>query len=72
MHQLHSPFTKVETKSLVELIHIYMCGPTPVMSVDGYRYYVSFVDDFTMYSLDFFTDIEVKSTKYLSAFQIVS
>lgn len=65
MHQLHSPFTKVETKSLVELIHIYLCGPTPVMSVDGYRYYVSFVDDFTMYSWIF--PLTLKS-KALSTF----
>lgn len=31
------------------MIHCDQCGPTPVSSIDGYMYYVIFVDDFSRF-----------------------
>ncbi|KAH9805863.1 retrovirus-related pol polyprotein from transposon RE1 [Citrus sinensis] len=49
LHQLHFPATEIKTKYPLELIHTDLWGPAPVLSLDGYRYYISFVDDFTRY-----------------------
>jgi len=34
-----------KTKGLLDLIHTDVCGPTPVASIRGPRYYVTFIDD---------------------------
>lgn len=35
------------TKRPLERVHTDVCGPMPVVSNDGYRYFVTFTDDFT-------------------------
>ena len=50
IHKLHFPVTEIKTKSALELIHTDLWGPSPVISREGFRYYISFVDDFTRYT----------------------
>ncbi|PKU78648.1 Retrovirus-related Pol polyprotein from transposon TNT 1-94 [Dendrobium catenatum] len=47
-----SPFNKNNSVShaAFDLIHSDVWGPAPVNSLDGFRYYVIFVDDFTRFS----------------------
>ena len=33
----------------LDLIHCDLWGPSPELSVSGYSYYISFIDDFTRY-----------------------
>ncbi|KAH9723193.1 retrovirus-related pol polyprotein from transposon RE1 [Citrus sinensis] len=47
MHRLHFPVSTTKTKHVLEVLHTDLWGPAPVLSVQGYRYYVSFVDDFS-------------------------
>ncbi|KAH9698856.1 retrovirus-related pol polyprotein from transposon RE1 [Citrus sinensis] len=47
MHRLHFPVSITKTKHVLEVLHTDLWGPAPVLSVQGYRYYVSFVDDFS-------------------------
>ena len=45
---IKNPFPKSETntKCTLELIHFDVCGPMPSISLSGYEYYVTFIDDF--------------------------
>ncbi|KAH9668128.1 retrovirus-related pol polyprotein from transposon RE1 [Citrus sinensis] len=47
MHKLHFPITETKTKNPLEFLHTDLWGPSPTPSIQGYKYYVSFVDDFT-------------------------
>ena len=49
LHQFHFPTTSQKTSCPLQLVHSDVWGPAPSLSVDGYRYYVSFVDDFTRF-----------------------
>lgn len=49
MHQLPFYSTGINTKAPLELIHTDLWGPTPLPSSNGYRYYISFVDDYIRY-----------------------
>jgi hypothetical protein len=42
-------FTKSDSKveGFLELIHSEVCGPMPSISLSGYVYYVSFIDDYS-------------------------
>ena len=50
MHKLHFPTTAIKTKSPLEILHTDLWGPAPMVSSQDYRYYVSFVDDFTRFT----------------------
>ena len=43
------PFQKVKkkTKGTLELIHFDVCGPMPSISLSGYEYYVTFIEDYS-------------------------
>lgn len=45
------PFEPNEKRALhvLDLIHCDLWGPSPITSVDGYRYYAVFVDDFSRF-----------------------
>jgi len=36
-----------KTKGLLDLIHTDVRGPSPLASIEGARYYVTFIDDFS-------------------------
>jgi transposase InsO family protein len=46
---MKNPFLKRESKTegVPKLIHSNMCGPMPSSSINGYVYYVSFIDDYS-------------------------
>ena len=50
MHRLHFPATETKTKQPLAILHTNLWGPAPVVSIQGYKYYVSFVDDFTRFT----------------------
>ena len=41
------PKSETKTKGTLELIHSYVCGPVPSISLSGYEYYVTFIDDYS-------------------------
>jgi transposase InsO family protein len=45
---IKNPFSKRDSKveGVLELIHPDVCGPMPSTSINGYVYYVSFIDDY--------------------------
>ena len=47
LHRLYFPVSFIKTSNPLELLHTNLWGPTPKLSLQGYRYYVSFVNDFT-------------------------
>lgn len=50
MAKLPFPLSSSMTHAALELVHSDVWGPSPVMSVSGYRYYVNFVDDLSKYT----------------------
>ncbi|KAH9687366.1 retrovirus-related pol polyprotein from transposon RE1 [Citrus sinensis] len=48
-HQMSFYSTGIKTKVPLELIHTDLWGPAPLPSLYGYRYYISFVDDYSRY-----------------------
>jgi hypothetical protein len=46
---IKNPFPKRDNKEegVLELIHSDVCGPIPSSSINGYVYYVSFIDDYS-------------------------
>ena len=44
-----NPFLKSEknTKGTLEVIHFDLFGPIPSISLSGYEYYVTFIDDYS-------------------------
>ncbi|PKU83464.1 Retrovirus-related Pol polyprotein from transposon TNT 1-94 [Dendrobium catenatum] len=49
-HKLVFPNSITRHSSILSLIHCDVWGPAPVPSVQGYRYYVLFVDDYSRFS----------------------
>lgn len=43
-----APFKKkgIRAKDLLELIHSDVCGPMSISARDGYRYFITFIDDY--------------------------
>ncbi|KAH9677219.1 retrovirus-related pol polyprotein from transposon RE2 [Citrus sinensis] len=50
MHKLHFPVTETKTKNALEILHTDLWGPAPTLSIQGYKYYISFVDDYTRFT----------------------
>ena len=50
MYKLHFPVTETKTKNALELLHTDLWGPAPTLSIQGYKYYISFVDDYTRFT----------------------
>ena len=49
MHQATYPSTLLKTTKPFQFIHSNVWGPSPYPSIDGHRFYLSFVDDFTWF-----------------------
>ena len=41
------PSSDSKTKGILEMIHSDVCGPMPTTSLNGYVYYITFVDDYS-------------------------
>ena len=41
------PSSESEEKGILDIIHSYVCGPVSSISLSGYVYYVSLIDDFS-------------------------
>ena len=41
------PSSDSKTKGILEMIHSNVCGPMPTTSLNGYVYYITFVDDYS-------------------------
>ena len=67
MHKLHFSATDIKTKSPLEILHTDLWGPTHVISLQGYEYYISFVNGFTRFTWIF--HLKTKS-ETLSVFKI--
>ncbi|KAL5823959.1 hypothetical protein ACOSQ4_021859 [Xanthoceras sorbifolium] len=50
MHQLPFPTSQTKATHPLELVYSDVWGPAPVLSTNGYRYYLHFVDSFTRYT----------------------
>ena len=46
---MRKPFPSSDNKSkgILEMIHSDVCGPMPTTSINGYGYYLTFVDDYS-------------------------
>lgn len=49
MHQLHFFVSEIKSKSPLELLYTDLWGPASEYTMNGYKYYISFDDDFTRY-----------------------
>ena len=55
--QHRSPYPKTadyRASELFELVHSDVCGPMPIPSLGGSRYYVTFIDDYSRYTFVYF------------------
>ncbi|KAL5767184.1 hypothetical protein ACOSQ2_013967 [Xanthoceras sorbifolium] len=50
MHQLPFPTSQTRAKHPLELIFSDVWGPAPMLSTQGYKYYIHFVDSYTRYT----------------------
>ena len=50
LHQHSFPLSYQHTTKPFQIVHSDVWGPSPHLSLDGNKYYVSFVDDFTRYT----------------------
>jgi GAG-pre-integrase domain len=53
----------------LEIVHSNLWGPSPVMSHNGFRYYVIFIDDFTRFSWIYFLKIKDEVTNVFTLFK---
>ena len=49
MSRIPFPSRSVKCTSSFEKVHTDIWGPTPVRSLEGYRYYVTLIDEYTRY-----------------------
>ncbi|KAH9725227.1 hypothetical protein KPL70_007794 [Citrus sinensis] len=49
-HKQHFSITETKSTQVLELIYIDIWGPSPTVSKGGYKYYISFVDDYSRYT----------------------
>lgn len=49
-HALTFPLSNSRAMNRLDLIHIDFWGPAPMLSGDGYRYYILFFDDYSRYT----------------------
>ena len=54
------PSSDSKTKGILEMIHSYACGPMPTTSLNGYAYYITFVDDYSRKTWITFLRVKMK------------
>ncbi|UYV83888.1 hypothetical protein LAZ67_X000522, partial [Cordylochernes scorpioides] len=63
-----SPY-KIKTKNLLELVHSDLCGPFPVESFAGSRYFLTFTDDFSRRVAVYFLKHKYQVIEYFDIFR---
>ena len=53
VHRLHFLVIETKTSQVLKLIHTDLWGPSPILSRVGYVYYISFVDNFSLYTWNY-------------------
>ena len=69
-HKLHFPITETKTSKVLELIHTDLWGYSPIASIGGYQYYISFVDDFSRYTWIYPLKLKSKELKVFQIFKL--
>lgn len=52
------PLSEHKSKSILELIHSDLCGPMPTLSLGGYSYYITFINDYSRKTWIFFLKVK--------------
>ena len=68
MHQANFPSFQRKTSQPFELVRSNVWGPSHTASMDGYRYYLHFVDDFTRFTWIFPLKVKSKCLKLFAQF----
>jgi len=51
MHSSPFPSTGHCATALLDLVHSDLCGPLPVQTLEGYHYWITFIDNHTRYHI---------------------
>ena len=70
LHQISFPSVSQKTTQPFQLVNLDVWGSAPHLSVEGYRYYISFVDDFTRHVWIFPLRQKSESTALLLHFNL--
>ena len=67
-HQEHFSLSQTKTSKSFELVYSYVWGPSHIQSMDGYRYYLHFIDDFTRFTWIFPLKLKFECIKFFTQF----
>jgi hypothetical protein len=45
--KLYFPLSSSKSKNFFDLVHFDVWGPTPIVSYNGFKYFIVFIDDFS-------------------------
>ena len=68
MHQDQFPLSQTKTFEPFELVYSDVWGPSHVQSIEGYRYYLHFIDDFTRFTWIFPLKLKSECLKVFTQF----
>lgn len=71
LHQLYFLVIEIKTKTSLELLYTDLWGPAFELSMDGYKYYISFVDNFTRYCWIFPLTLKFEALDTFKYFKIL-
>ncbi|KAH9669148.1 retrovirus-related pol polyprotein from transposon TNT 1-94-like protein [Citrus sinensis] len=54
------------SQQVLELVHTYICGPFTLIAIGGYKYFITFIDDFSRYGQ---VELLTEKSESLSVFQ---
>ncbi|KAJ4755031.1 hypothetical protein LUZ62_089436 [Rhynchospora pubera] len=69
-HKLPFSSSTTVTTAPLELIHADVWGPAPVVTANGFKYFVLFVDDFSKFSWIFFLSSKAEVVTVFSSFKL--
>ena len=70
LHQKHFSLSQRKTSKAFELVYSDVWGPSHIQSVDGYRYYLHFIDDFTRFTWIFPLKLKSECIKVFAWFNV--
>lgn len=62
IHKQHFLTTETKTTKVLELVHTDLWGPSLIVSRNGFKYYINFVDDYSRYTWIF--SLKLKSEAF--------